>query len=279
MQEMFTVPSAWHNAYVQYAVTMTVYGPCRLETRLEEHSQISKALRLKHLRERLTTLQIEGANKDTDYAILSLIFNLANRPLESVVPELHATGPWTPSKQHVSRDVQTVPWASPASTKRSRQQDSDDEYDPYASSSDLSDWGEHDDTEQDDEASPCHSPTSKTPRFAPGPHTTSASQALVPHDNHLLSRTETLQNRTGEGIIGMLQSCSATDLVPMLSSVRLAGVLFGQPRQEMCVTDQYIVHQVSCLLNKSHIRHITRMGTRVSGITYGIPFLTLHCMG
>ena len=113
----------------------------RLEERLEEHSQLSKARALFQLRLQLCHSGFggNGVNPDLDWSILSLLFSLASRPLDTVHPI-----PLQPQQQqqHPSSAFALAPGANLATFLSESEAASPrgSELDPWDAASDLSDW-------------------------------------------------------------------------------------------------------------------------------------------
>ena len=114
-----------------------------MEERLEEHSQLTKARALSQLRVRLCRLELQGLDADVDWSILSLLFSLSTRPLDTGLPPPLSSHPAV-VKSH----------ADPAYLCDSQQRrhhpkhhddaedSSPDENEAWDATSELSDWSE-----------------------------------------------------------------------------------------------------------------------------------------
>lgn len=79
----------------------------RLSDRMQQHSQLSKASRLRQLYSQLISLKLQGTTDDMDASILLLLFNLAEKPLQQgklleqpAAPPQHASGVCKHSLDH-----------------------------------------------------------------------------------------------------------------------------------------------------------------------------------
>lgn len=225
-----------------------------------QHSQLSKASRLHQLRTQLAGLGLEGAKPDVDACILLMLFNLANRPLDSASPE-----PQTPAPAAVSADSAAAPAlagtpsrsAAGKGGKVSKVEDEDDEEEGegegdsegWSSSSELSDW----EGGAEGAGSP---PGAKTTASEPaqGAIAAAAEGAVTQTSIALPPTSGPLVEGRGGDARGLhlrarmpIQPSSApvpSDLVPTLARARLHLTSYAAPRPEQCLSDGYVVHQV-----------------------------------
>lgn len=233
---------------------------------MEQHSQVAKALRLRQLRTRLCALGLEGAKSDMDATLLQLLFTLANRPLDTEVPEVSAALAGGSTYTHTS--PQRTPQAQRARralVDRDNEADEDEdgeEDDDWDSSSELSDWGEEE--SEAEGAATAAGPVSEAPDGIEAVHDepTAAGSAAAAIDDPAAgpaaaakaadamvqaltcSRTTSLMYHATP-LIPPRATPAPSDLMPSLYSARL-GLLARMvaPPPDKCLSDVYVVHQV-----------------------------------
>ena len=250
----------------------------RLEERLQEHSQISKARAMRQLRQQLCQIQLEGTNSDLDWSILSLLFSLSTRPLDSAYP---SPQPQRPTQQQQQQQYSGAegqisnlgpPLSNVAVQRGDRPADSDAEF-QWEGASDLSDWSCDDDEQgvaqgaelpqvPDMQASTgleAHSipmPLSCGPAMAALPSQVASSSAETWLKLGQLLASSSLARKNlcdaASPRIGPERgaACLPDDLVPCLARVRLGAPLplSAPPRPQDCCSDGDLVHQALSLL-------------------------------
>jgi hypothetical protein len=107
-----------------------------------EHAQYTKARTLQQCCDRLCSLGLEGADADLDWSILSLLTNLAYRPLDTPTPTLQAALASPPSC--TEEEAEKIDGdGTPRKCGLSEDEHSGDR--DWDSASDLSDWSDETD--------------------------------------------------------------------------------------------------------------------------------------
>jgi hypothetical protein len=243
---------------------------------MQQHSQLSKASRLRQLYSQLTGLGLQGADEDTDAALLLLLFNLANKPLQRgklLAPQEAA---------HTSQDPPIN-----ASTEGPEHGSSSSEESPssLASESDLSEWDDEGEGNVVEEGEPARTDwaagvaldncSSLLPAFpveskeaAAAAASTESTEGRVPVAFPPTTRrpapTTRAPSASAAGRLHMpafppmiasqqppsehasqrLAVPTHDDLVPCLARARLQALPFMAPQTHKCLSDQYITHQV-----------------------------------